>query len=225
MKTLLALLVKDLKRDWKRPWSILLFASLPLIMTALMSMVFGGHSQATNMPAIHVAVLDQDKDMFASILRSLPTQGEAAQQLHLNFVDSLDAGLQSLERHQASAFVVLPRHMTEDLLAGKTNTIELYENPAEQILPQIVRQGVSLLAVGLSGAAEILHEPLTQLREWIVAKELPSDVTLLAAAAKSMQDLRHVRTYLFPPLIKFKTVKASDYQLDSTNLPAAHPPL
>jgi hypothetical protein len=35
-----------------------------------------------------------------------------------------------------------------------------------------------------------------------------------------MQKLRGLRTYLFPPLIQFKTVAAVDYQVATTNPPA-----
>ena len=161
MNTVLALVLNDLKRDWKRPWSILLLLSLPILLSVLLAGVFGGKGGAASMPTVHVALLDQDKDMLSGFLRSLPVQGEAAKRLRLHFVDKREEGLRLLEKSEVSALIVLPRNMTGDLLAGRTNAIDLYENPAQQVLPKVVRQGVSLLAVGLSGAAEILHEPLT----------------------------------------------------------------
>ncbi len=160
---MLALALKDLKRDWKRPWWILLLVSLPLVLSLLMVAVFGGKGGAASLPTVHVAILDQDKDMLSDMLRSLPAQGEAAKRLRLHFVENRQEGLRLLEKSRASAFIVLPRNMTESLLKGQTNSIELYENPAEQVLPKVVRQGVSLLAVGLSGAAELLQEPLRDL--------------------------------------------------------------
>ena len=154
LNTVLALVLNDLKRDWKRPWSILLLLSLPILLSLLLAGVFGGKGGKAAMPTVHVAILDQDKDMLTGILRSLPAQGDAAKQLRLHFVEQREEGLRLLEKSEVSALIVLPRNMTRDLLAGRTNSIELYENPAQQVLPKIVRQGVSLLAVGLSGAAE-----------------------------------------------------------------------
>ena len=224
MKTVLGLVLNDLKRDWKRPWSFLLLLSLPILMSVLMAAVFGGRGKAGSMPTLHVAVLDQDKDMLSGILRSLPVQGDAAKQLRLHFVENRAEGLGLLEKSQVSAFMVLPGNMTEKLLAGQTNCIELYENPAQQVLPKVVRQGVSLLAVGLSGAAEVLREPLNDIRGLIRSNDFPADVAVLGATSQSLQKLRGVRTYLFPPLVQFKTVAAGDYQIAPTDPAALRPP-
>jgi hypothetical protein len=220
LNTVLALVLNDLKRDWKRPWSILLLLSLPILLSLLLASVFGGKGGAASMPTVHVAILDQDKDMLTGILRSLPAQGDAAKQLRLHFVEKREEGLRLLEKSQVSALIVLPKNMTEDLLAGRTNSIELYENPAQQVLPKVVRQGVSLLAVGLSGAAEILQEPLRDCRELIRSNTFPADAAVLGVASQSVQKLRGLRTYLFPPLIQFKTVAAADYRVATTNPPA-----
>jgi hypothetical protein len=219
LNTVLALVLNDLKRDWKRPWSILLLLSLPILLSVLLAGVFGGKGGSASMPTVHVAILDQDKDMLTGMLRSLPSQGDAAKQLRLHFVEKREEGLRLLEKSEVSALIVLPRNMTEDLLAGRTNAIELYENPAQQVLPKVVRQGVSLLAVGLSGAAEILGEPLRDCRELIRSNAFPADAAVLSVASQSVQKLRAVRTYLFPPLIQFKTVAAADYKVTDTNSP------
>ena len=219
-----SLVAKDFRRDWKRPWTILLFSALPLLMTALISTIFGGgNRRAAPLPALRVAIWDQDKDMLSGILRSLPSQGEAAQHLQLRLVDSLDEGVRLLEKRQASAFVVLPRNMTRNLLDGTPGTIELYENPAEQVMPKVARQGVLLLAAGLSGAAEILHEPLREIRELIRKEDFPAETAVAGVASQAVQRLGHVRTYLFPPLIQFRTVAAADYEIAPTNTPPTTP--
>ena len=72
MNLVASLVAKDFRRDWKRPWTILLFSALPLLMTALIAAVFGGGTRASTLPALRVAIWDQDKDMISGILRSLP---------------------------------------------------------------------------------------------------------------------------------------------------------
>jgi hypothetical protein len=218
-----SLVVKDFRRDWRRPWTILLFSALPLLMTTLMAAVFGGRDRSSALPALEVAIWDQDNDMLSRILRSMPSQGEAAQHLRLQFVESREEGVRLLEQRQASAFVVLPRNMTENLLNGITNSIELYENPAEQVMPKVARQGVLLLAAGLSGAAEILHEPLSEIRDWVRHEDFPPEAAVAGVASQSVKRLGRVRTYLFPPLIQFKTVAAADYSIAATNSPALTP--
>lgn len=200
---------------------MLLLAALPLLLTLLIATVFGGGGSGA-MPVVQVAVLDQDKDMLTDMLRSLPAQGDAAKNLRLHFVETREEGLKLVERSKVSAFVVLPKNMTDHLLKGETNTLELYENPAQQILPKIVRQGVSLLALGLSGAAEILGDPLRDLRGMIKSNGFPAEAAVTGVASTSLQKLKGIRTYVFPPLVKFETVAAADFvPMDLTNAPAA----
>ena len=223
MKTVLRLVWNDLRRDWKHPWSMLLLATLPLVLSVLIASVFGGKGSGP-MPTIHVAILDQDNDLLSRMLRSLPSQGEGANHLRLHFVDNREQGLALVEKGQASALVVLPSQLTEKLLKGQTNSIELYENPAEQILPKVVREGVSLLALGLSSAAETLGEPLRNIREMIRSNDFPAELSVNEVASSSVGKLRGLRTYLFPPLVKFETVPAADFApvLTNTNIPGVH---
>jgi len=225
LKTVLRLLCNDLKRDWKRPWATLLLAAMPLALSLLIAGVFGGKGGSGPMPTVHVAILDQDKDLLTGMLRSMPDQGDAAKYLRLHFVENREEGLRLVEKSKASALVVLPTNMTVNLLKGQTNSIELYENPAEQVLPKVVRQGVSLLALGLSAAAETLGEPLRDLRELIRSNAFPASATVGGVASSSVEKLGHLRAYVFPPLVKFETVPAAEFQPFPTNAPAALPPL
>ena len=125
MKTILRLLRNDLKRDWKRPWSMLLLGAIPLVLSLLIASVFGGKGGSGPMPTVHVAILDQDKDLLTGMLRSLPTQGDAAKNLRLHFVENREEGLRLVEKGKVSALVVLPKNMTANLLKGQTNSIEL----------------------------------------------------------------------------------------------------
>jgi hypothetical protein len=224
LKTILRLLLNDLRRDWKRPWSMLLLAALPLVLSTLIASIFGGQGRSGPMPTVHVAILDQDKDMLTGMLRSLPGQGDAAKNLRLHFVESWEEGFRLIERDKVSALVVLPTNMTANLLQGRTNSIALYENPAQQVLPKIVRQGVSLLALGLSAAADALGEPLRDMREMMRSNTFPAAVAVGGVASSSVEKLGHLRGYVFPPLIKFETVPAADWQPVWSNAPAALPP-
>ena len=214
MRTLLSLVRKDFKRDFKRPWSILLFASLPVIMTGIIALVFGGRRDSVSVPTIHVAVLDQDKDLLPHMLRYLVAQEDAAEKLQLHFVENRDEGLRLLEKRKVSAFVVLPDKMTERLLKGQFNAIELYENPAERYLPKVVRHGVSLLAVGLSGVAEVLQAE-SQGRPQ--AEGSHNRLALVQASLRFLQTLRH-------SLIELETVPPTEYKLQATNSPKDSPP-
>jgi hypothetical protein len=224
LKTLLLLVLKDLKRDLKRPWSLVLFAVLPVVMTALIAAVFGGRGGSATAPTIHVAVLDEDQGLLGGALRFLSTRGRAAQELQLHFVDDREEGLRLLEQRKASALVVLPEKMTEDLVSGRATTIELYENPAEQYLPKVVRQEVSLLADGLSGVAEVLQDTLRDIWDILHADGFPNGLAVVQASLKCVQKLRRFEVYLFPPLIELETVPAAEYRLQTTPVADNGPP-
>jgi hypothetical protein len=223
LKTLLRLVLKDFRRDAKQPWSIFLFASLPVIMTALISLMFGGRfsprSGAATVPTIVVAVLDQDQDLLGRVLRYLSSRAEVAAKVRLRFVSARAEGLRLVERRQASALVVLPRQLTEGLLNGQTNTIELYENPAEQFRPKVVRRAVSLLAAGLAGVAAALPDAVQAVGDTVRAREYPTDEAAALAAWRALPKGRLFEARLFPPPILFKTVEADQYQLSTTNTP------
>ena len=223
MKTIFRLLLNDLKRDWKRPWAMLLLAMMPLVLSSLIASIFVGGGGKGPMPTVQVALLDQDKDLLTGLLRSMPSQGDAAKNLRLQFVESREEGWKLIEKDKVSALVVLPTNMTVNLLKGQTNAIELYENPAQQVLPKIVRQGVSLLALGLSATAETLGDPLREVRDMIRSNSFPASLAVGGVASNSVEKLGNLRTYLFPPLVKFETVPAAEFQPLSTNAPSVAP--
>ena len=220
MRILLLLVSKDFRRDFKRPWSILMFATFPLFMTGMIALVFGNRSGEAQIPTIHVAVLDADDDLLGGILRFVSTQGNVTEKLRLHFVKNRDEGVGLLEQRRASAFIVLPDRMSEDLLDGKSTAIELYENPAEQFLPKIARQSITLLTTGLSARIDVLREPLRDIQGMINTEAFPTDVGVTQAALQITQMLRQFDSYLFPPLIDFETISADDYRLQGTNAPS-----
>jgi hypothetical protein len=223
LKTLLSLVLKDFRRDLKRPWSLVLFASLPVVMTALIAAIFGGRTGPAAPPTIHVVVLDEDQDLLAAALRFLSTRGRVAKELQLHFVPNRDQGLRLLENRQASALVVLPEKMTENFLSGRATAIELYENPAEQYLPKVVRQEVSLAADGLSGVAEVLQDTLRDIWKILRADGFPTNAAVVQALSECVQKLRRLETYLSPPLIEPETVPAAEYRLQATPTPDSGP--
>ncbi len=219
MKTILLLLLQDLRRDARHPWWMLLLAGMPLLLALLVGGVFAGSSGKGPAPTLHLAVLDQDEGLLGRMLRGMPAERDTARRLDLRFVSSREEGLRLVERRKASALIVLPRDLTDSLLEGRTNTLELYENPAEQILPRVARQGALVLALGLSSAAETLGEPLRDLRALARSGEFPGADAIGEVAQSVISKLRNLRSYAFPPLVRFETIAAEDYQPVSTSTP------
>ncbi len=224
MNVVFELLKKDLLRDWKRPWGTLVLLAIPFILASFMSVAFGGGKGIEEKITIHLAVLDNDKDFLSGMIRSVSSQDESTQRLVFHIVESEEEGIAMLERRKASAFIMLPENMTADLLEGATTSIRFYGNPAEQILPVVVEQGVDLVAEGLSQTVRLLGPQLKKIREYIENEEMPSTMASSLLFYSAAERLKSVRKYAFPPLLTFNTVAAKDYIPSASRAAASNPP-
>lgn len=216
MRALLLLLAKDFRRDLKHPWSLVLFALLPVVMTGLMAMIFGG-PQGSTVPAIRVAVLDEDRGPLADALRSLVTR-RASPDVQVQFVPDRDQGRRLLEQGEASVLVVLPAKTAENLVSGRPSTIEVYENPAEQYLPKILCEQVSRLADGLSAVAGGLRDTSRDIWNIFRVNGFPTKVAVVKDVWQCVQKLRRLQTHAARPSIELKTVSAADYRLQARHV-------
>lgn len=223
MNTILTLVGKDLLRDARHPWGILVFMVIPVLTAVLVAMVFSPQADAQRNVTIDLAVLDHDDDFLSRVLRSISRQGEAGEHLRLHFVDSEQEGLRLLERRKASAFVVLPEDLSVDLLDGETTRLTLYKNPAQAILPRVVEEGLLLVSTGVSQALRLVQPELRAIRDMIEREEMPLALDVARVSSNSVERLRGVDTYLFPPLVRFETIDAADYRLRADSSPAVDP--
>jgi hypothetical protein len=185
---------------------------IPVLTALIMSLVFSPQADIQKNVVVDLAVLDRDDDFLSSVLRSISGQGDAAENLRLHFVETEAEGIRMLERRKASAFVVLPENLTVDLLNGDTTALTLFKNPAQAILPAVVEEGLLVLCIGVSQALNLLQPELKAIRDMIQRDEMPSSVEVARVGADSIDRLRTVEPYLFPPLIQFETIDASEYE-------------
>lgn len=214
MNTLWTLIRKDLLRDARHPWGLLVFMALPVLTTVLLALVFGPQRDIQKNVIIHLAILDRDDDLLGGLLRSFSNQGDAAQNLQLQLVETEAQGIKLLEQRKVSAFVILPPNLTVDLLDNKATAIRLYKNPAESILPRIVEEGLNVLCLGIAEALHLVQPEIKTIRAMMEQDRMPDAVAVADVASRSVQRLKTVEPYLFPPLIQFKTMEASEYRPD-----------
>ena len=214
MNTLWTLIRKDLLRDAKHPWGLIVFMVIPVLTTVLMALVFSPQNDIQKNIVIDIAMLDRDDDLIAGLLRSFTNQGGAAQNLKLHFVETEAQGIQLVEKRTVSAFVMLPPNLTVDLLDNRPTAIRLYKNPAESILPKIVEEGLNVLCLGIAQALRLVQPEIKTVRDMMEQDTMPDVLDVADVALNSVNRLKTVEPYLFPPLIQFKTIDASDYRPD-----------
>ena len=198
-------------RDAKHPWGLAVFMIIPVMTAVIMSLVFSPQGDIQRNVTIDIAILDRDDDLLSGMLRSISNQGNAAENLRLHFVDTEEAGIRLVEKRKASAFVVLPENLTVDLLDGTNTSISLYKNPAEAILPTIVEEGLNIVCIGVSQALNLLQPEIKSIRKMVHQDKMPEPVEVASVASNSVERLKTIEPYLFPPLIQFETINASDY--------------
>jgi hypothetical protein len=211
LKTIWTLVKKDLRRDARHPWGLIVYMVIPVLTAVIMSLVFSPRRDIRKNIRIDLAVLDRDDDFLSGVLRSVAGQGQAAQNLRLHLVETEAEGLRLVEKRTVSAFVVLPENLTVDLLAGAPATLTLYKNPAEAILPRIVEEGLLVVCLGVSEALDLLQPQIQGIRDMIQRDEMPDALEVAQIGSSSIERLKTVEPYLFPPLVQFRTIEAGDY--------------
>jgi len=73
-----------------------------------------------------------------------------------------------------------------------------------------------ILCIGVSEALHLVQPELRAIRDMIESDEMPGALEVAQVASNSMTRLKTVEPYLFPPLIQFKSLDASEY-VPSTN--------
>lgn len=211
MKTIWTLLRKDLLRDTRHPWGLIIYMIIPVLTAVIVSLVFSPRRNIQESVTIHLAVLDRDGDFLSGALRSIAGQGDAARNLRLHFVESEQEGIDMVERRKVSAFVALPENLTNDLLDGAATSLTLYKNPAEAILPRIVEEGLLVVCIGVSEALDLLQPQIKAIRDMMEGDKVPDALRVAQVASSCVERMRTVEAYLFPPLVQFKMVDASEY--------------
>ena len=112
------LLAKDLRRAWRNPLPWLINLLVPLCMTALIGLAFGGKPDSGAMGRIRFAVVDEDKTPLTDLLRGAANQRDAGQYLDPVFLDRGTA-LRQINENKLSAVLIIPEHFTRHYLTGR----------------------------------------------------------------------------------------------------------
>ena len=102
------LLAKDLRRAWRNPLPWLINLIIPLAMTAMLGLVFGGGSEGGALGRIRFAVVDEDKSVLSDFLRGAVNQNKAGEHLEPVFMERTNA-LKLINDNKISAVLIPSR--------------------------------------------------------------------------------------------------------------------
>jgi hypothetical protein len=200
MTMLWALIAKDLRRALRNPLPYLLNLALPLSITALVGMVFGGGGEGNRLGRIHFAVVDQDDSTLSRLLRGAVNQDKAAQYFDPVFLDR-DEAMRQLNDNKLSAMLVIPENFTSNYLTGRNVELELVKNPAEQIHPAVLEELMDVLVTAMNAVS---HNFLSEFPQWRRVANGDANYHEIAQLIDSSGGkIQAVRKFVLTPMVGF----------------------
>jgi ABC-type multidrug transport system permease subunit len=210
--------LKDLRRRWRDPLSLLLGAGIPLVTLALISLAFGGSGGVR--PQAHLLVTDEDESFGSNLLLGAFGQGPATELVLVEEVDR-EEGRDRIEAGKASGWLLIPVGFGQAVLEEDPVTITLVTNPAQTILPGILEEFLSVMVDAVFYLQRLLGEPLEEIAAGPEEGEdtLP-DQTVAEISITVNQLIERASTYLFPPVLALESGVDSEESEADFNLGA-----
>jgi len=196
------LLAKDLRRALRNPLPLLINLLIPLCITALVGLAFGGRSDSGALGRIRFAVVDEDKTILSDFLRGAANQREGGKYLEPVFLDR-DEELRQINDHTLSAVLVIPTNFTRHYLTGKAAvSLELIKNPAQSIHPAVLEELLGALVTALNAISRNLQ---SEFPDWQKVFEGDGDYKQVAALIeRGGNKLKQAGKFINPPLVMYE---------------------
>ncbi len=197
------LLIKDAQRILRNPWPLVLNLALPLAITALFGLAFGGGgTRGPQVARIKVAIVDEDGSILGSLFKSALSQGDAARHFEIMSPDR-DEAVRLLRENKISAAVVVPRDFTKDYLHGESGLeIQVIKNPAQSFYPAIVEELCAVAATGLSALSRNFQGEMPRI-EGMITNQFDF-LELAGVFTRLGERVNAARSFLTPPLLTYR---------------------
>ncbi len=202
------LLAKDLRRAWRNPLPWLINLIVPLAMTALIGMVFGGGSNNDKLGRIRFAVVDEDRSVLSDFLRGAANQNQAGDHLEPVFMERTNA-LKLVNENKISAVLIIETNFMRNYLTARAPvSLHLIKNPAESISPAVLEELLGAVATALN---EISRNFNSEFPEWQAVFEGKEDYHKVSFLIERAGDkLKLLKNFVNPPLVGYEKVESSE---------------
>lgn len=196
------LLAKDLRRAWRNPLPWLINLIIPLAMTALLGLVFGGNSDGGALGRIRFAVVDEDKSVLSDFLRGAVNQNKAGEHLEPVFMER-EAALKLINANKISAVLIIKTNFMRDYFTARAPvSLELIKNPAESVHPAVLEE---LLGAAVTGLNAISRNFNSEFPEWQAVFEGQEDYHQVSFLIERAGDkLKSAKKFINPPLVGYE---------------------
>jgi len=196
----------SVRKDWSRvrrdPFSLATSLAIPLILAVMMSLVFG-RGQA--LPQGRLLVADEDDTVVSNLLLGAFTRDPLGKMLLVEKVAQAD-GRARINRGDGSALLIIPTGLQDAFLRNRPFQLQLFTNPSQKILPQIVQQSLSIM---VDGGFYLQQVAADQLRAFDTS-HAPADALIASISVSVNHVVANLRRYLYPPAIDLETEVVAD---------------
>jgi uncharacterized phage infection (PIP) family protein YhgE len=199
------LLAKDLRRTLRNPLPWLINLIVPLAMTLLVGLIFGGHSESGALGRIRFAVVDEDKSLLGDLLNGMTNQPGGGRHFEPVLMER-DAAMREINGGKISAVLIIPTNFTRNYLtAHEPVSLELIKNPAESVNPAVLEELLGAAATGLNA---ISHNFSSEISEWRPVVEGGGDYAralfLIERTYAKVMLAKQYKNYINPPLVSYE---------------------
>src|SRR5688572_909372 len=213
-KMLRVLLAKDLRRAWRNPLPLLINLLIPLCVTALIGLAFGGKSDSGALGRIRFALVDEDKTVLSDFLRGSANQREGGKYLDPVVLER-DEALRQINDNKISAVLIIPTNFTRNYFGGwEPVRLELIKNPAQSIHPAVMEELLGAVVTALNAISRNLQSEFPDWQKVIVGKRDYKEVSRLIERAGDK--LKRAEKFINPPLVMYDKKLPEDKAMDST---------
>lgn len=208
------LLAKDLCRAWRNPVPWLVNLIIPLALTALIGLVFGGRPESGALGRIRFAVVDEDQSILGNILRGAANQSNAAEHLEPVFMER-DAAMKLINANKISAVLIIETNFTRNYLTGHEPVrLELIKNPAESIHPAVLEELLGAVVTALNVVSRNFN---SQFPEWQKVLEGKEDSRKISFLIEQTGDkLNAVKSFVRAPIVSYEKGEPAEKRMNSS---------
>lgn len=194
---------KDLLRLAREPAGVVTWLGIPLLAAFLLNVLFGG-GQAS--PHGLLLIDDQDSSLASRAVAAGFSQGPLGRMLTVERVEEA-AGRARLADGEGAALLLVPKGFGAKFLAAEPVTLTLITNPAQRILPDLIREALNVMLDGGFYIQSLLGADLAQFTGPPPrgAATFP-DAAIAQFSTRINQMVAKARRYLAPPAIQAETV-------------------
>jgi ABC-type polysaccharide/polyol phosphate export permease len=175
---------------------------IPLAITALIGLAFGGKSDGGGLGRIRFALVDEDQSVLSDFLRGSANQREGGKYLEPVLLEREEA-LRQINANEISAVVIIPTNFTRDYLTGQSGVkLELVKNPAQSIHPAVLEELLGALVTGLNAVSRNLQSEFPAWQEVIEGRRDYREIARLVERAGAK--LEQAEKFLDPPLVIYE---------------------